>query len=90
MAWDGVECIQRNTEITGYTVHYDPPSRDGTDEVPASGDGRNGGSVTLSGLTSFTNYFIRVAADSDLGRGPFSEAIILMTAEACELLSMLL
>ena len=82
-----VDCIQRNTLITGYTVRYDPSSRsiDGTNEVTASGDGVTGGSVTLTGLFPLTNYSIQVAADSDLGHGPFSEAIIFMTAEAREL-----
>ena len=84
--WDGVECLQRNTEITGFTVHYDPPSSDGTDEATASGSGREGGGVTLTGLTHFTSYSIEVASDSDLGRGPFSDAITVETAEGRELL----
>ena len=86
MAWDGVDCIDRNTEITGYTVRFDPPSSDGRDEVSAGGDGHNGGSATLTGLIPFTSYSIGVVANSDLGRGPFSSAITVMTAEACELL----
>ena len=79
LTWDGVECIKRNTEITGYTVHYDPPSGDGTGEVSASGDGRNGGSVTLTGLSPSTNYSIEVAANSDEGHGPFSDSITVVT-----------
>ena len=79
MEWDGVECIERNTEITSYTVCYNPPSSDGTNEVSASGNGNNGGSVTLIGLTPSTSYSIEVAADSDRGRGPFSDAISAMT-----------
>ena len=75
MAWDGVECLERNTEITGYTVNYDPPSSDGRDELLAHGSGNNGGSVIFRGLTPFTTYSIQVAADSVLGRGPFSDPI---------------
>ena len=70
-------------------MHYDPPSSDGTDEVVASGRGLEGGNITLRGLGPFTNYSIQVAADSDLGRGPFSDAIIVMTAKARELLILL-
>ena len=77
--WGRVECIERNTEITGYRVRYDPPSSDGTGEVSASGDGCNGGSIILTGLSPFTSYSIEVAADSDHGRGPFSSAITVMT-----------
>ena len=79
MAWDGVVCIERNTFITGYRVRYHSPSSDGTDEVSASGDGINGGSVTLTGLSPSTNYSIQVAADSDLGHGPFSDPITVVT-----------
>ena len=82
--WDGVECLQRNTRITGYTVHYDPPSSDGKNEVTADGNGFTGGSVTLTGLSPLTNYSIQVAADSGLGRGPFSIAITVATPEARE------
>ena len=80
MAWHGVVCIQRNTRITGYTVRYDPPSSDGTDVVSARGHGIIGGSVTLIGLSPFTSYSIEVAADSDLGRGPFSDPITVITS----------
>ena len=79
MAWNGVECIERNTKITGFTVRYDPPSSDGTDEVSASGYGFSGGSVTLTRLSPSTSYSIEVAADSDKGCGPFSGAITVVT-----------
>ena len=74
MAWDSVECIQLNAFITGYIVHYDPPSSDGTNEVSASGSARSSGGVTLTGLSPFTNYSIEVRS-SDLGHGPYSDAI---------------
>ena len=60
-------------------MHYDPPSSDGTNEVSASGSGNNGGSVTLTGLSPSTSYSIKVAAESDLGRGPFSDPITEVT-----------
>ena len=81
-----VDCLQRNTEITGYTARYSPPSSDGTGEASGDGTGADGGSVNLTGLSPSTSYTIRVAADSDLGRGPFSDPIIVETAEGRELL----
>ena len=58
---------------------YDPPSRDGTDQVSVSGNGNIGGSVTLTGLNPFTSYSIKVAANSGLGHGPFSDPITVVT-----------
>ena len=79
MAWDGIECIERNTWVTGYIVRYDPPTSDGIDETLASGDGYNGGSVTLIGLSPSTSYSIEVAGNSDQGHGPFSDPVIAVT-----------
>ena len=84
--WDGVDCLQRNTEITGYTARYNPHSRDGRNEVSGDGTGASGGSVNLTGLSPSTSYTIQVAADSDLGHGPFSDPIMVETAEGRELL----
>ena len=84
VTWQGVECIYRNTEITSFIVQYDPPSSDGTSEVLTPGDGDQGGSVTLAGLTLFTNYTIKVAANSDKGYGPFTDELTGMTDQDSE------
>ena len=60
-------------------MRYNPPSSDGTDEVSASGNGNNGGRVTLRGLSPSNSYSIEVAADSDHGRGPFSDPFTVVT-----------
>ena len=75
MDWDGVECIQRNTEITGYIVCFSGTSI--TDEVTVRGRGSD--TFIITELIPFTSYSIKVAADSGLGRGPFSDPITLVT-----------
>ena len=67
--WGEVPCMDRNGEITGYTV-----------EVSLSGmivrtENVNGGSArkgTVSGLTPSTQYTVTVAAANSVGSGPFS------------------
>ena len=69
--------MDRNGEITGYTV-----------EVTLSGmvvatENVNGGSArrgTVSGLTPSTDYFVLVAAVNSAGTGPFSGGIPIETA----------
>ena len=71
--WKGVECIERNGEITGYIVHYSPTDANincNTTSVP--GNGHRGGTVTLTGLSAITNYSVEVAANGSSGPGPFS------------------
>ena len=61
-------CIDRNGEITGYTVDV---SLSGmvfrTENV--DGSARRG---TVSGLTPSTEYTVTVAAVNSIGSGPFS------------------
>ena len=87
LQWMSIECLNRNTEITGYTVRYGSVS-DSDDITEVSVDGPASGVTTymLSGLTPFTNYFIEVAGNSAHGHGPFSDAIFQITDEARELI----
>jgi len=62
IAWDAVNCAERNSNITGYVVHFTPPSTSGNDRVMVSGTGDAGGMVTIDGLTPYTQYSIQVAA----------------------------
>ena len=62
IAWDAVSCAERNSNITGYVVHYTPPSTSGNDSVMVAGTGGAGGTVTIDGLTPSTQYSILVAA----------------------------
>ena len=67
IAWDAVNCIERNSNITGYVVHYTTPSTSGNDSVMVAGSGDAGGMVTIGGLTPSTQYSIQVAAVNSNG-----------------------
>ena len=74
-----MECIDRNSEISGYTVLYGPV---GGTAVNDSVSGTNHRIYTAIGLTPSTNYSIEVAAvNSDGGVGPFSSPISVRTAD---------
>jgi len=81
IAWDDVNCIERNSNITGYVVHFSPPSMSGTDSVMVAGTGDAGGMVTIHGLDLSTQYSIQVAAvNSDGDVGVLSTALSVQTA----------
>jgi len=71
-----VDCIERNSKITGYTLHYN--STDGTEtntSFPA-----NLTTYTVTGLTPSTNYSVKMAAINSNGEiGPFAFPIYVKT-----------
>ena len=76
VTWKHVDCIDRNSEISRYTVRYGPF---GGVAVNVSVSGTN---YTAVGLTPSTNYSIEVAAvNSDGGVGPFSPPIFVRTLD---------
>ena len=76
MFWDAIDCIDRNGEITGYTVEF--WEEDGAG-IP--GEVVNQTTFTASGLTPHTNYTFRVAGVNSNGIGPFTEPITILTNE---------
>ena len=81
IAWDAVNCTERNSNITGYVVRYTPPSTSGNDSVMVAGTGGAGGMVTIDGLAPSTQYSIQVAAVNSNGDvGVFSTALSVQTA----------
>ena len=73
IAWNAVNCTERNSNITGYVVRYTPASSGGIASVTVAGKGDVGGRVTLDSLTPSTQYSIRVAAVNSNGAvGEFS------------------
>ena len=74
--WNNVDCIERNSKITGYTLNY--ISSDGTatnTSFPA-----NLTTYTVTGLTSSTNYSVKMAAINSNGEiGPFTLPILVKT-----------
>ena len=81
IAWDAVNCIERNSNITGYVVRFTPPSTSGTNSVMVAGTGDAGGMVTIDRLTPSTQYSIQVAAvNSDGNIGVLSSALSVQTS----------
>ena len=74
-----MDCIDRNSEISGYTVRYGAV---GGTAVNASVSGTNHRTYTAVRLSPSTNYSIEVAAvNSDGGVGPFSSPIFVRTPD---------
>ena len=82
--WGRVPCINRNSDITGYTVHYSTDdvmivyySRDGgSKNVFVSGTDQGERTYTATLLAPSTTYSIEVAAVTSTGvTGPFSTTI---------------
>ena len=70
-------CIDRNGEITGYTVEVT------LNRMVVATENVNGGSArrgTVSGLNPSTEYTVTVAAVNSAGIGPFSDGITITTA----------
>ena len=81
IVWDAVNCIERNSIITGYVIQFTPPSSSGNNSVMVAGTGDAGGMVTIDGLTPSTQYSIQVAAvNSDGHVGVFSTILSVQTA----------
>jgi len=73
--WDRVSCIQRNSEITGYTIRYNSSGGVPSD-ITILGTTRSDRTFTITGLSVFTTYTVMVAADTrDMTTGPFSTPI---------------
>ena len=82
--WGPVPCINRNSDITGYTVHYSTDdvmivyyTRDGgSKNVFVSGTDQSERTYTATLLAPSTNYSIQVAAVTSTGvTGPFSTTV---------------
>ena len=78
--WGAVDCIERNGDITGYSVRYGvvgSAEEDRSVEM-VSGDS-NGGIYYISGLSAATKYTVGVAAMNSAGIGEYSKAIDQLT-----------
>ena len=70
--WGSLQCIDQNGDITGYSVRYE------AEAVNVTGDS-SGGTYTIPGLLSSTNYSIQVAAMNGAGTGDYSAAVDQLT-----------
>ena len=69
--WEMVPCIQRNGDITSYSVRYGIQGQS-TWTMSAPGNS-SGGSYEITGLQSSTTYSIQVAAVNSVGSGEYSD-----------------
>ena len=79
--WEELNCIDRDSDITGYTVRYGPTSNTTTaameETVPQMNDSAT--TLTVTGLIPGTSYTFEVAAVSSEGTGPFSTGTDVLT-----------
>ena len=72
--WGTVPCADQNGPITGYSVRYGEMGSGSTQTETATGN-----EAVISGLQGSTNYTVEVAAETSVGRGDYSEPIIVTT-----------
>ena len=82
ITWGRVACIDRNSEITGYTVRYGQTGNTTTVMKSVSGTSDSDRVFTATGLAPSTSYFFQVAAVSSEGTGPFSSETTAETQES--------
>ena len=76
--WDRVDCLQRNSNITGYMVTYGRGNE--SDSETRTVMGTTDRTYTVMGLNASTEYFVMVAAmNSDGVTGPFSNPVLVQT-----------
>ena len=74
--WEAVPCIKQNGDIIGYTVRVLVSGEmERVEDVDVN-------EVTISELTPSTTYSIQVAAVNSEGTGPYSDPIIIDTADS--------
>ena len=72
--WGAVDCIDRNGDITGYSVRYGVQgSAEGDRTVKMATGDSSGGMYTISGLSAATVYTVEVAAVTSVGTGVYSD-----------------
>ena len=73
--WERVDCIDRNSDITGYMVSYGRNGNSETRTVMGTADR----TYTVMGLNASTEYFVMVAAMNSDATGPFSNPVFIET-----------
>ena len=76
--WGAVDCIQRNGDITGYSVRYGVQGSGSTPTESVSGGATT--EATISGLAAATSYDIEVAAVNSAGTGVYSDPLTVLTS----------
>ena len=78
--WGAVDCIDRNGDITGYSVRYGVEgTAEGDRTVKMATGDSSGGMYTIFGLSATTVYTVEVAAVNCAYTGVYSSPIIVVT-----------
>ena len=78
VTWDDVPAADKNGIITSYNITYHSLTENHSNSTTVDYPDRQ---VTLIGLKEFVNYSITVSASTNIGPGPASDAIIVITGE---------
>ena len=78
VTWDDVPAADKNGIITSYNITYHSLTENHSNSTTVDYPDRQ---VTLIGLREFVNYSITVSASTNIGPGPASDAIIVITGE---------
>ena len=78
VTWNDVPPADQNGIITSYNVTYQSLTENHSNSTTVDYPDRQ---VTLIGLREFVNYSITVSASTNIGPGPASDAIIVITGE---------
>ena len=83
--WDDVPAADQNGIITRYTISYQSLTQNHNDSVTVNYPERQ---ANLTGLKKFVNYSITVFASTDVGPGPASKPIFVVTDEDSKFFSL--
>ena len=78
--WGPVDCIQRNGDITGYSVQYKKVGSVSTHNRTVSGS--NTTEAIIINLMPSTMYIVQVAAINDADDGVYSEPLTVSTNDS--------
>lgn len=78
--WEPVDCSQRHGEIVNY--EYEIIGQDDWAKLERQIANTSQTQITIDGLTPFTKYVMRVKAYNNIGGGPNTENLDVMTAKA--------
>ena len=78
ITWDDVPAADKNGIITSYNITYHSLTENHSNSTRVDYPDRQ---VTLIGLKEFVNYSITVYASTNIGPGPASDVIIVITGE---------
>ncbi len=84
LSWQAPHMDEQNGRLLSYTLEYSiSGSPDAAQEISVPVDSSGGGSQerVVEGLQPYTTYQFRVRAVNEVGEGPFSNPVVIITPE---------